>query len=201
MNYLILIDAVSGGDVVFLKSLATAIGRHKKSRGIILHSDNLLSGLSSEADPSDSQFVDRSIRELNKKLVALFADYGIPVIGMHGYQKSIIQIDASEIRFEKAWFDAIPSGVSLVLSNLVLDTSTSNRTTLPQGVLADSIVSAFGLKQLITLCRGLSSAEKSKKGLMNGYILPGETEPLNTNVYVLDEEDLLKGRMDEILSI
>lgn len=117
---------------VFLNAFAQALARQNADRCIVVHSDSeytdrlIQTGMMRE----DAQL--RSIRDLNHRLIALFADNGIPTIGINGYQRSFIQWDGEQsFSVDRDYYESLSEKVVLLLSNLVQNTAKNRPSTMP----------------------------------------------------------------------
>jgi|TARA_R100001509_G_scaffold42639_2_gene23091 hypothetical protein len=61
----------------------------------------------------------RAVMDLNHRLVALFADHGVSTIGLHGYQKELVQKTESGLKLNKKVFNALPESPTLLISSLI----------------------------------------------------------------------------------
>jgi len=123
MGYLAYIDYKSLDNSLFLKSLAEATSRQDSKitprifiHGESAHTERLIqTGMMRE----DAQF--RAIRELNRRLVILFADYGVPAIGLNGYQRKLISFDpdSDKLTIDEKYLHSLPSQPLLIISNLI----------------------------------------------------------------------------------
>ena len=124
---------------MFMKSFAEAMSRQRGCSGIILHGDSAYTERVIQTGIMRKEAVIRSTKDLNHRIVALLADYGISGIGINGYQKKIIQKNKSGMTIDAKWLDGRPPGTHLVLSNLVWDTVKEDVTSIPLAALAGSL--------------------------------------------------------------
>jgi hypothetical protein len=117
---------------VFLNAFAQSLARQQVERCIVVHSDSeytdrlIQTGMMRE----DAQL--RSIRDLNHRLIALFADNGVPTIGINGYQRSFIQWDGEHsFLVDRDYYEKLSDKVVLLLSNLVQNTAKNRPATMP----------------------------------------------------------------------
>ncbi len=123
MGYIAYIDYKNLDNSLFLKSLAEATSRQSIgiTPRIFVHGDSehterlIQTGMMR----SDAQY--RAIRELNRRLVILFADYGVPAIGLNGYQRKLITFDpeSSKLTIDEKYLNSLPRQPLLIISNLI----------------------------------------------------------------------------------
>lgn len=129
---------------MFLTAFARSLGR-KKKRGIVLHGDSeytdriIQTGVMRE----DAQI--RAIKELNHRLVALFADEGISAIAVNGFQKSLIRFDGQRIVIDKEQILNMPVQPMLLISNLGEETQTGKPIPVPLPNLAEAFRKGFDI--------------------------------------------------------
>lgn len=143
MHYLAVLDYQNLDNPLFLKSFAEAARQIKAGKAIIIHGDSdyterlIQTGMMRE----DAQV--RSIQDLNHRLVSFFADYGLPCIGINGFQRGTVKkgIDGKVI-INKPYIDSLPEGTIVLLSNLVQGPADA-RQVLPLNELTKLVQDAF----------------------------------------------------------
>jgi hypothetical protein len=144
MNFIAVLDYEHLDNAMFLTSFARSLSR-KKNRGIILHGDSeyteriIQTGVMRE----DAQI--RAIKELNHRLVALFADEGISTISLNGFQKSLVKTDGKRVVIDKKQILNFPKEPMLLISNLGLNTVTGKPVPIPLQKLSVAIHKGFDL--------------------------------------------------------
>jgi hypothetical protein len=74
----------------------------------------------------------RSIQDLNHRLVTFFADYGLPCIGINGFQRGTLTIsDENHISINTDFIKGLPNKTHLILSGLVQHETTEQILTIP----------------------------------------------------------------------
>lgn len=103
---------------MFLTAFAKSLSQ-KKKRGIILHGDSEYTERIIQTGVMREDAVKRSMKDLNHRLVALFADQGISTIGINGYQKSMISIENGALIIDKDQLEKLPEHPMILISSLV----------------------------------------------------------------------------------
>lgn len=95
MRYLFILDHEHLDNGGFLKLLSKKIAALRLDNFMLLHSDSAHTERIIQTGVMREQATIRSIKELNHRLTALFADEGVPLIAMNGFQRDTIRV-ASE---------------------------------------------------------------------------------------------------------
>ena len=123
MGYIAYIDYNSLDNSLFLKSLAGATAKQDsgiKPR-IFVHGDSEYTERLIQTGMMREDAQSRAVRELNRRLVALFADYGVSAIGLNGYQRKVATFnpDSDELTIDHNYLLSLPSPTILIISNLI----------------------------------------------------------------------------------
>jgi len=124
MQYLAAIDYAHLDNGVFLTTLARSLGQlqdKKEVRPIIVHADSEYTDRIIQTGVMREQATIRSIKDLNNRLIALFADQGVSAIGINPYQRNLITLQEGELHIDRTFIDGLPEESTLVLSTLVYD--------------------------------------------------------------------------------
>lgn len=156
MDFLAILDYEHLDNGVFLSSFAKSLSR-KKKRGIIIHGDSQHTERIIQTGVMRKDAEIRAIKELNHRLVALFADEGISTIALNGFQKSLLTIDNDTIQFDKKQIDALPDQPMILLSNLALDLKVKSYRPLPLSDMAVVVAENFGIDAITVFSRDESS--------------------------------------------
>jgi len=148
MEYLAILDYEHMDNGLFLTSLAKSIARQKK-KGLILHGDSAYTDRLIQTGMMREDAQIRAAKDLNRRLVALFADHGVSSIGLNGYQRSMISTNGNNIEIDKALIDSLPSSPLLVLSSIAQITTSEDYSSLPLADLGNSLQNEFNLDELI----------------------------------------------------
>lgn len=133
MNYIAAIDYDHLDNGVFLTSLAQSLSHQQEQqdvRSIIIHSDSEYTERVIQTGVMREQARIRSIKDLNKRLVALFADEGVSTVGINPNKRNVITISNGNINLDQSFLDSLPEESVLLLSTLVRDLDTGQPTIL-----------------------------------------------------------------------
>ena len=123
MGYIAYIDYEHLDNSLFLKSLAAATASQDSgiTPRIFAHSDSEYTERLIQTGMMRDDARSRSVRELNRRLVALFADYGVSAIGLNGYQRKVASFDpdSDRLTIDHKYLASLPSASILIISNLV----------------------------------------------------------------------------------
>ncbi len=173
MNFLAVLDYEHLDNGMFLTAFARSLAQKEKS-GIIIHGDSEYTDRLIQTGMFREDARLRAMRDLNNRLVALFADEGIPTIGLNGHQKSLLRYSDDEILIDKNQFSRFPPQPMLLISALAADLSNPSPKALPLPSLAGSLQSSLGIPEITIF----STDEHSNivKGNFPIEIVPNETE-------------------------
>lgn len=146
MNYLAVLDFEHLDNGMFLTSFARSLSK-KKSRGIIIHGDSEYTNRIIQTGVMRDEATIRATKDLNHRLVALFADEGIPAIALNGYQKSMITTTQNGVQVDKKQIESLPGETVILLSNLIHN-SKKEILPLPLPELADVLLTTFELNHI-----------------------------------------------------
>lgn len=147
MDFIAVLDYDHLDNGVFLNSFAKALSR-KEKRGIIIHGDSEHTERIMQTGVMREQATIRAIKELNHRLVALFADEGVSTIGLNGFQKSLLTINGDTIEFDKKQIDALPAEPMILISNLAVDKRSYDYQPVPLSKMAMVLAKKFGIKRI-----------------------------------------------------
>lgn len=147
MDFLAVLDYEHLDNGIFLTSFAKSLAK-KKSRGLIIHGDSEHTEriIQTGVMRNDAQI--RAIKELNHRLVALFADEGVSTIALNGFQKSLITYNGSSVQIDKNQIDKLPEHPMVLISNLALDNSTDNYRPIPLAEMATALSATFSIENI-----------------------------------------------------
>jgi hypothetical protein len=121
MRYIAALDYEHLDNGMFLTALARSIGRQDDTQPIIVHGDSQYTDRIMQTGVMRDDAKIRSIKGLNHRLINLFADEGVSAVGINGYQHELICLKDGELSVNSAFFDGLPAGPVLLISNLVWD--------------------------------------------------------------------------------
>jgi len=126
MEYLAALDYQHLDNGIFLSALARSLSRQKGVRPVILHGDSEYTERVIQTGVMRADARIRSIKDLNHRLVALFADEGISTIGINGYQREFITLKNEELHLDKNYYQSLPEEPVLLVSTLIWDYAENN---------------------------------------------------------------------------
>jgi hypothetical protein len=173
MDYIAVLDYEHLDNGVFLATFARSLAQ-KKRRGIIIHGDSEYTDRIIQTGMMREDARVRAIKELNHRLVALFADEGVSTIALNGFQKNLITFNKSDLILDKSQLLNLPSHPTLLISNLVRKPDSDQLVAAPLPQLADTLSSAFDIEKIILFSTD-DSADIIKKDLPDS-LCPKETE-------------------------
>lgn len=147
MDFLAVLDYEHLDNGVFLTSFAKSLAK-KKKRGLIIHGDSEHTERIIQTGVMRDEAQIRAIKELNHRLVALFADEGVSTIALNGFQKSLITYDGSKMEIDKNQIDRLPKHPMILLSNLALDRSSKTYRPTPLSEMATALSDAFNINHI-----------------------------------------------------
>ena len=124
MRYIAALDYKHLDNGVFLTSLAKSLAQQQQNkdvRPILVHTDSEYTERIIQTGVMRDEATVRSVKGLNKRLVALFADQGVSTIGINPYQRNFITLSDGELNIDKEFLDTLPEQSVLLLSTLVQD--------------------------------------------------------------------------------
>ena len=135
-------------NAVFLTALARAVSGHTTERGLIIHGDSAYTDrlIQTGMFRSDAQL--RAIKDLNHRLVALFADHGVSMVGLNGYQRSLVRREKGQLKVDKDHFHRLPDRAQLLISNLVDDPDEQDPVPIPLPRYAEVLATALDIPEI-----------------------------------------------------
>lgn len=124
MKYIAALDYEHLDNGVFLTSLARSLSDQQKRadvRSIIIHSDSEYTERIIQTGVMREDAKIRSIKDLNNRLVALFADQGVSTIGINPARRKCLTIKDNELKIDTDFINSLPEQSVLLMSTLVYD--------------------------------------------------------------------------------
>lgn len=121
MEYLAALDYDHLDNPIFLTSLARSLSQQQKKsdvRSIILHADSAYTERVIQTGVMRDEARIRAVKDLNHRLVALFADEGVSTIGINPAQRNFIALSDNRLQMDHSFFDHLPRQSVLLLSTL-----------------------------------------------------------------------------------
>jgi len=144
MDYIALLSYEHLDNSMFLNAFAKTLAL-KKKRGIVLHEDSEYTDRLIQTGMMREDARIRAVKDLNHRLVALFADQGISTIGLNGYQKKLISYRESGIMIDKSQFIKFPEHPILLISNLIYHAEYDKPYVAPLAELAVSLKNSLSV--------------------------------------------------------
>lgn len=146
MKFITALDYEHLDNGMFLTAFARALSQ-KKERGIILHGDSEYTNRIIQTGVMREDATIRATKELSRRLVALLADEGVPVIALNGYQKSLVTITNDRITIDKSQIENLPGETIILISNLVTYQERSFQS-LSLSDLSEAFLTTFQIEEL-----------------------------------------------------
>lgn len=147
MDFLAVLDYDHLDNGVFLTSFAKSLAQ-KKHRGLIIHGDSEHTERIIQTGVMRDEARVRAIKELNHRLVALFADEGVSTIALNGFQKSLITYDGKTLEIDKKQIDNLPEHPMILISNLALDVASNEYVPIPLTKMATALSQKFDIAEV-----------------------------------------------------
>lgn len=147
MDFLAVLDYEHLDNGVFLTSFAKSLA-NKQNRGLIIHGDSEHTERIIQTGVMREEAQIRAIKELNHRLVALFADEGVSTIALNGFQKSLITYDGSTIEIDKKQIDRLPEHPMILISNLALDPTSEKYRPIQLTNMATALSATFEIDEV-----------------------------------------------------
>ena len=150
MRYIAALDYNHLDNGVFLTSLARSLSQQQEKENvypIIVHGDSAYTERIIQTGVMREEATIRSIKDLNHRLVALFADQGVSTVGINPYQRNFITIDDDSLQIDHSFLNTLPDRSVLLLSTLVKETGSDQPVVLDLPRLATFLAEELGADQ------------------------------------------------------
>ncbi len=174
MQFLAVLDYEHLDNGMFLTTFAKTLSK-KTDRGIIIHGESEYTERIIQTGVMREEATLRSIKDLNHRLVALFADEGISTIALNGHQKSTVKHNRGKIIIDKNYLSNLPAEPMILLSSLAEDAETGKPIKIPLPMLAKSLQKMFEIPD-ITIFSKKENAEIFTEKLPDSTIIASENE-------------------------
>src|SRR6056297_2947620 len=174
MHFLAVLDYEHLDNGMFLTTFAKTLSK-KNKRGIIIHGESEYTERIIQTGVMRDEATIRSIKDLNHRLVALFADEGVPTIALNGYQKSTIKYKKGELMIDTGYLANLPEQPMILLSSLAEDAESGKPVNIPLPLLAGSLKHAFEIPK-ITIFSKKENVEIFSEKLPDNTIIVNENE-------------------------
>lgn len=136
MQYIAALDYQHLDNGMFLSSFARALSQQQDVQPIIIHGDSEYTERVIQTGVMRDEARTRSIKDLNHRLVALFADEGVSAVGINGYQRRLVTLQDGQLKLDRDYFNRLPRPTVLLLSSLVYDMDNGQIAPVPLADLA-----------------------------------------------------------------
>lgn len=173
MDFIAVLDYEHLDNGMFLTAFARSLAR-KKSRGIIIHSDSEYTNRLIQTGMMREDARIRSIKDLNHRLIALFADQGVSAIGINGYQRSLVTKGDHGLQIDSIQIGRLPEYPMLLLSGLAYHPEIDKPVPLELPEFSLSLKKALSV-DMVTVFSIKDSSSIMKEDLPK-QLIPNETE-------------------------
>lgn len=181
IDYIAVLDHDHLDNGLFLKTFAAAIASHTH-RGLIIHSDSQYTDRIMQTGVMRDDARKRAIKDLNNRLIALFADEGVSAIGLNGYQRELIAITDENISVDVEQLKKLPEQPVLLLSSLIYSHDSQQPVSAPLADVTASLQVALNVEHTFLFARS-DDAELIKKELPESLEkVPDKEAFVKTNV-------------------
>lgn len=167
ISYIAVLDYEHMDNGLFLKTFANALSSHKE-RGLIVHSDSTYTDRIMQTGVMREDARVRAIKDLNNRLVALFADEGISAIGLNGYQRELISILNNEIRVDVDQIERLPKQPVLLISSLIYSAENKKPTSVSLSDFVQSLQNELQVSDTFLFTRS-DNSELIKKEMPKSF--------------------------------
>lgn len=199
IEYIAILDFEHLDNGLFLKTFANAVSTHE-SRGLILHSDSQYTERIMQTGVMREDARIRAIKDLNNRLIALFADEGISAIGLNGYQRELIKLTSSGIKVDVEQLKKLPEQPVLLLSSLIHSEETNRPVSASLQDVAASLQSALNVEHTFVFTRSddaeiikkempESLSQAADRGAFVEEFVPKEFSELNLSAKLISAND------------
>ncbi len=147
--FICVLDYENLDNPLFLKSFAETLKKVSPEQCIILHADSAYTDRIVQTGVMRHEAQLRSIQDLNHRLITFFADYGLPCIGINGFQRGTVEIEENNrININATFINSLPKRTYLVLSSLGLHQSSQKIRPIPLPILIQEVSVQLGIEPI-----------------------------------------------------
>jgi len=204
MKYIAALDYDHLDNGVFLTTLARSLSQQQAKeelRPIIVHSNSKYTERIIQTGVMRDEATIRSIKDLNNRLVALFADQGVSTVGINPNRRKMITRKNGVLSLDHSFFDTLPRRSVLLLSTLIHNIDTGKIEVLNLPKLVSFLDKELGADQLFIFSKSdkseIFTADPQQKqlyweSLEEDFIenqIPNEFIQFNTHVILTNARD------------
>ena len=189
MRYLFILDYEHLDNGGFLKLLSKNLAALRLDNFMLLHADSAHTERIIQTGVMRGPARIRSIKELNHRLTALFADEGVPLIAMNGFQRNTIRLAAAEAapEVDAGYLRGLGRQNHVLLSSLVA--TPDGPQPMPLEPLTAALEQAIGFDHIIAFDASEDISEIfASAGPSNGsdlLVRPKELKSSHLNIKIL----------------
>jgi len=194
INYIAILDHDHLDNGLFLSTFAKAVAAHSH-RGLILHSDSAYTDRIVQTGVMREEARLRAIKDLNNRLIALFADNGISAIGLNGYQREMISITGNDIKVDIKKIMELPEQPLLLLSTLIYSTEENKPVSASLPIVARVLKNSLNINDLFLFTKNVD--DEIIKTDLPATISQVQDKAMfiKTSVPYEFQDDLIEGRL------
>jgi acetylglutamate kinase len=117
---------------IFLTAFAKSLAKLGERKGIVVHGDSPYTDRLIQTGMMREDARLRAIKDLNKRLIGLFADHGVATIGIHGFQKNLVTKQGENVTLNNTIMEEFHAAPNLLISNLVDEQGETTHLPLPK---------------------------------------------------------------------
>lgn len=189
MRYLFIIDYEHLDNGGFLKLLSKKLAGLRLDNFMLLHGESGYTDRIVQTGVMRDQARIRAIKELNHRLTALFADEGIPLIAMNGFQRNTIELSENAMHIDAAYLSKLGSQTHVLLSSLVAESGNPTPRPVALDKLAESLQDALFFDHIIAFDASEEVSEifapSATKQDSSPPMLPKELKSSNLNIKII----------------
>ncbi len=187
-SYIAVLDHEHLDNSVFLTSFARSLSQHGHRKGLVVHGDSPYTDRLIQTGMMREDARLRAIKDLNRRLIGLFADQGASAIGVHGYQKGLVKKDSTGVSINTDSLEQLHSTPHLLISSLVEEEKKTAYVPVPEFVksispsIEDTEIILFSRKEEDEILVDESETTLSWDDLPEGFeeeTLPAEFQNFN----------------------
>jgi len=160
MRYIAALDYEHLDNGVFLTTLAKSLFQQqekKEVRSILVHSDSKYTERIIQTGVMRDEATVRSVKDLNNRLVALFADQGVSTVGINPFQRNFISREDKKLKFDHSFYETLPRQSVLLLSTLIYDAESQRPAVIDLATLAQFLAEELEADELFIFSKSNES--------------------------------------------
>lgn len=200
LNYIAALDYEHLDNGIFLTAVARSLAKQTGVRPVIVHGDSAYTERLIQTGMMRKDARLRCVKDLNNRLVGLFADQGVSTIAINGYQRAFIERRDGSLEIDKTYYDQLPIQPVLLLSNIIANRDNREQEVVPLDEYIDFLQSELQPDELFIFSGSESespesftemASEISRKDLSSEFrnrYIPKEFHNFNTHFRLVTAE-------------